>query len=199
MQTTLILASASPRRAELLKQVGINFRVVISDYDEKMPTESEDIIKWAKETAYNKAVSVFNKTGGVVLGADTVVVLPDETGKYCMGSKKVSLLGKPIDEDDAVKMLKSLSNKEHDVVTAYAVVKDCKSIIKAVTTKVFFYELSDEDIINYVKCGEPMDKAGAYGIQAKGALFVKSITGDYYNVVGLPIASVTTDLKKMKV
>ncbi|MEI6521406.1 MAG: Maf family protein [bacterium] len=195
----IILASGSPRRAELLTQVGINFTVVVSDYHEKMPVAGDDILIWAKDTAGNKARMVFAKTGGIVLGADTVVILPDDNGEYYMNSRKVSLLGKPENEAEAVNMLRRLSGKEHDVVTAYSIITENKTVVKAITTKVFFYELSDEDILNYVNTGEPMDKAGAYGIQAKGAVFVKSITGDYYNVVGLPISSVVADLKKLRI
>jgi septum formation protein len=195
----IILASGSPRRAELLTQVGVSYKVVVSDYHEKMPDLGDDIITWVKYTASNKAKTVFDKTGGVVLGADTVVILPCENGEYYMGGRKVSLLGKPENENNAVNMLRRLSGKEHDVVTAYSIITENKTVVKAITTKVFFYELSDEDILNYVNTGEPMDKAGSYGIQAKGAVFVKSITGDYYNVVGLPISSVVADLKKLRI
>ncbi len=198
MKNKIILASASPRRAELLTQVGIDFNVIVSDYHELKPAAGADIIEWVKDTAYNKAKAVFSSKGGTVLGADTVVVLPDTDGDCNMNSRQVSLLGKPKNEKDAVNMLQRLSGKEHDVITAYAILTKDETIIKSVITKVFFYKLHIDDIMYYVKSGEPMDKAGAYGIQAKGALFVKSITGDYYNVVGLPISAVAADLRKIK-
>lgn len=168
----IVLASKSPRRQEILGRFFENFEVFPSKADEssELPPREHAI-----EVACRKAWEVYRKTGGVVIGADTIVVLD---GK---------ILGKPRDEKEAKEMLRSLSGRVHRVITGYCIVKDGKEVKGAVETEVEFYELSDEDIAWYVATGEPMDKAGAYGIQGKGGLFVKRIKGDYYNVVGLPI------------
>ncbi len=172
----IILASNSPRRKQLLKTILSNFTVIPSDYEEDksldLPPE-----KYAELLAYNKAKSVFDKCGNIVIGADTIVVL---------GTK---ILGKPQNEEDAVKMLKSLSGKTHEVITGYAVISKDKTVKGFETTLVTFNVLSDELIKNYVKTGSPLDKAGAYGIQ-DGVLLVKQIQGDYNNVVGLPIDAI---------
>ncbi|WP_048151640.1 Maf family nucleotide pyrophosphatase [Palaeococcus ferrophilus] len=168
----IVLASKSPRRREILGRFFEEFEVVPSNADESSELPPREHVV---EVARRKAWEVYRKTGGVVIGADTVVVLEGR------------ILGKPGDADEAREMLRSLSARVHRVITGYCIVKDGKEVKGAVETEVEFYELSDEDIEWYVSTGEPMDKAGAYGIQGKGGLFVKGIRGDYYNVVGLPI------------
>ena len=168
----IILASNSPRRRELLSSRGVTFKVVPSDFN-----ESEVFItspkEYVKSLALNKALSVLkNNPLSVVIGADTVVVFNGQ------------ILGKPESEEHARKMLESLSNNEHEVITGYAVISKDKKIIDCEVTKVIFNELSSEFISSYVLSGSPMDKAGAYGIQDGG--LAKEIFGDYDNVVGLP-------------
>ena len=168
----IILASNSPRRRELLKENGVDFTVIPSDFKEG---ENDGLTpeEYVEFLAKGKAQAVFEKNGGVVIGADTVVVLD---GK---------ILGKPKDEKEAVSMLSSLSNKTHTVMTGYAVITSGKTVSGVEKTLVTFNELSPELINAYVETGSPLDKAGAYGIQDE-ALLVKEIVGDYDNVVGLP-------------
>lgn len=173
----MILASASPRRRELLQGLGVPFEVMSSDIEEKINTELS-APKIAKELAYQKAKDVSNKLDGdyIVIGADTIV-------------EYNRILGKPKDADEAYQMLKLLSGKIHRVITGFAVI-DCrtkKEIVDFEVTNVYFNHLSDEEINRYIETKEPMDKAGAYGIQGKASLFVSKIEGDYFNVVGLPI------------
>jgi len=173
----MILASASPRRRELLQGLGVPFEVMSSDIEEKINTELS-APEIAKELAYQKAKDVSNKLDGdyIVIGADTIV-------------EYNRILGKPKDADEAYQMLKLLSGKIHRVITGFAVI-DCrtkKEIVDFEVTNVYFNHLSDEEINRYIETKEPMDKAGAYGIQGKASLFVSKIEGDYFNVVGLPI------------
>ena len=185
----LILASKSPRRRELLKNAGIDFAVADANFDENT-VDLSDPLSGVSEIARGKATAVYNalpennKSDTVVLGADTIVV--------CDGK----VLLKPKNEDDAFDMLKNLSGKEHQVYTAVSIVSEASENTFREKTDVEFYELSDEEIREYIKTGEPMDKAGAYGIQGKGGLFVRRINGDYYNVVGLPISRTVRELKK---
>lgn len=180
-----ILASASPRRKELLSKITDNFKVVVSNTDETVPCgmAAENVPEYL---AFKKAeaVAVLNPLD-TVIGADTAVFL---NGK---------MLGKPKDESDAFNILKSLSGNTHTVITGCAIIKGNKKITFSQKTKVTFYPISDSDINRYIKSGEPMDKAGAYGIQGKGALFVKEISGDYFNVVGLPVSRLAIELKKI--
>jgi len=176
----LILASASPRREQLMRQIGLNFETVKSQVDETIP---EEILKdhgvLAQELALKKAVSVAShQSHGLIIGADTIVV-----------SKNRYILGKPASWAEAVAMLQCLSGQSHQVFTGIAVVdavsgRCCKSYQQ---TEVFFRQLSWAEIAAYVNTGEPMDKAGAYGIQGLGALLVERINGCYFNVVGLPL------------
>ena len=172
----IILASNSPRRKELLNSLKVKFSVIPSDYEEPKTTNLQPA-KYAEFLAYNKALSVFNKIGGIVLGADTIVVL---SGK---------ILNKPVDEADAIRMLKSLSSNTHKVITGYAVISKDKTYVGHEETLVTFKELSEELILNYVKTKSPLDKAGAYGIQ-DGVLLVDKIVGDFDNVVGLPTKTI---------
>ena len=169
----ITLASKSPRRKDLLSREGIKFTVKSPDFDEP---ENFGLSprKYVEYLAYNKAKSVLDKVGGIVIGADTVVVLDGQ------------VLGKPANESDAEFMLKALSNKTHEVITGYAVISSDKKVISSEVTSVTFNALSDEVIKSYVSTKSPLDKAGAYGIQ-DGDFLVKEIHGDYDNVVGLPV------------
>lgn len=178
----IILASNSPRRKELLEQVGIEFEVMSSDVDEITDkTAPADVVM---DLSRIKAEAVArNNKGVVVLAADTVVAYNGQ------------ILGKPKDEADAFKMLKLLSGKAHQVFTGVTIVDEAgESNSFFESTDVLMYENSDELIKKYIATGEPMDKAGAYGIQGKGAVLVKEIKGDYNNVVGLPLSRVCKEL-----
>jgi len=169
----LVLASASPRRREILSRFVREFRVIPSTASEECSLREPG--KYALELARRKARDVHRKVGGTVIGADTVVSIDGR------------ILGKPSGRSDAVRMLRLLSGRTHKVTTAYCIIHGEKEISGAVTTEVRFRELNDELINAYVRSGEPMDKAGAYGIQGLGGLLVEGISGDYYNVVGFPM------------
>ncbi|MEE1313367.1 MAG: Maf family protein [Lachnospiraceae bacterium] len=183
----LILASGSPRRKEILEQVGLTFRVLPSDVEEVITKQvPSDIVM---ELSRQKAKDVYEKldeTNVIVLGADTVVAFD---GK---------ILGKPKNQEEAAQMLHMLSGKKHFVYTGVTLVTNKKELTFFEETAVEFYPMSEKEIHDYIISGEPMDKAGAYGIQGKAAAFIKRILGDYYNVVGLPIAKVIRNLQKME-
>lgn len=172
----MILASNSPRRKEILENFGFSLKTVSKNIDEISSKEEikEKIMDIAQQKTMAAAKDYPNEN---VVGADTVVVID---GK---------ILGKPKDETEAFEMLKSLSGKSHDVITAYSFVNLKKNIFlnDAEVTKVFFKNLSDEEINWYISTKEPMDKAGAYGIQGKGAYFVEKIEGDFFSVMGFPL------------
>jgi len=175
----LVLASQSPRRAELLRAVGGEFETVAANIDETR-MESEDAVSYVKRLAKGKAETVAGRVSNheLVLGADTVVVIDGE------------ILGQPRDDDDARRMLKLLSGKWHEVLTGIALLRTGKPprvVVDHETTRVQFCEMSDHEIDWYVSTGEPKGKAGAYAIQGRGALFIRGIQGDYFNVVGLPL------------
>lgn len=171
----LILASKSPRRKELLKQIGIPFVVVVSDAEE-VSGNSWTPAALVVENAKRKARAVAEKyPDSPVLGADTVVSLE---GK---------IFGKPKDKDEARKMLTALSGKMHEVTTGLALINRNEIRTTNVTTKVFFDTMTKADIDAYIATDEPMDKAGAYAIQGKAARFIEKIEGSYSNVVGLPL------------
>lgn len=179
MDINLILASKSPRRKEILSNVGLDFEIFVSDTDESVPfgTLPFDAVK---EISCRKAKAVRDALGDkakgkIILGADTVVSLDND------------IIGKPADERDAVEILKKLSGNKHIVYTGFTVIRDDFIYSDYESTEVYFRNLSQEEIAAYVKSGEPMDKAGAYGIQQLGALLVEKIHGDYFNVMGLPI------------
>ncbi|WP_158738197.1 nucleoside triphosphate pyrophosphatase [Alteribacillus sp. YIM 98480] len=180
---SLLLASQSPRRKELLEQSGFSFHTQVSNASEEVDP-SIPPSKTVEELALRKAEKVFSQNANeTVLAADTVVV-SDNT-----------ILGKPADEQEARQMLRQLSNRTHDVYSGTAILsKDVRKVFH-VKTEVVFYPLQEELIASYLKTEEPYDKAGAYGIQGKGRLFVKAIHGDYFNVVGLPIARVARELE----
>jgi len=186
LQRNLILASSSPRRREILKNLGFEFEVIPADIDEDF-LEGEDFVSHAERLALSKAVKVSElRPEGKIIGADTVVV--------CDGR----VLGKPADEVEAEEMLSLLSGKKHQVITALALVVPGESrIVKSEVTDIFFYELSREEIRRYVATGEPMDKAGAYAIQGYASAFVRRIEGCFFNVVGLPVWLLFSMLKEM--
>jgi septum formation protein len=176
-QEKLILASSSPRRAEILTAVGWPFEVLVAGVDEA-PGVGEDPVSYVKRLALEKAQAVATRlTSGVVLGADTTVVVSGE------------ILGQPLDDVDARRMLLLLSGKWHEVVTGIALVRvsDGLSLVSCEQTRVRFAELSATEIDWYVSTGEPMGKAGGYGVQGRAALFIERLEGDYFNVVGLPV------------
>jgi len=178
----LILASASPRRRELLTQAGIAFTVQPADVDETHRA-GESPEAFTLRLAREKAEAIFAKhPDATVLGADTIVVCGDE------------ILGKPSDETDAARMLKKLSGRDHRVITGVALVSSLGTQTRAETTIVSMREISEEEIANYIATGEPMDKAGSYAIQGGAAPFIMQIQGDYSNVVGLPVAVVVSML-----
>ncbi len=171
-----VVASGSPRRKELLSFAGYVFEVIPSDADETLEygTHAFDAVK---ELSKRKALSVSKENpGAVVLGCDTVVSL---------GGK---ILGKPHSEKEAFSMLSSLSGKEHEVYTGVYITDGEKSESFVSCTKVEFYALSKETVESYIATGEPMDKAGAYGIQGLGSVLVKKLNGDYFTVMGLPMS-----------
>ena len=182
----IILASASPRRQELLKLICNSFSVEPADIDETADNSIE-IEKTPEYLATEKARHIHNNNhySDIVIGCDTGVFLDN------------IMLGKPKDKQDAYKMLNSLSDREHKVITGCSIFYRDKIISFSQTTSVEFYKLTDEEIEAYVNTGEPMDKAGAYGIQGKGATLVKKIDGDFYNVVGLPVALLNQKLYQL--
>ncbi len=181
-QNVLVLASQSPRRRELLSQVGIAFRVAPSTVEERITKTAPDEV--VRELSFQKAEDVASREpeGTWVLGADTVVSLDGE------------ILGKPADQEEAGEMLRRLSGRSHSVYTGVTLYKreaeriwsECFSE----ETRVTFYPMTEEEIRRYVATGDPLDKAGAYGIQGPAAAFIRCIDGDYNNVVGLPVAAV---------
>lgn len=179
------LASSSPRRRELLEQVGIPFEVVTSTYEETNQCYGSPA-ELVERQAQGKAMAA-SVDGSLqpVIGADTIVAYGNR------------VLGKPENEEDARRMLHLLSGKVHSVITGVCIRYDQCVHTFHCETKVHFYTLSDDDIDAYIKTGEPMDKAGAYGIQGKGALFVEWIEGSYTNVVGLPVEMVAKALKNI--
>lgn len=181
---TIILASRSPRRAELLAAAGFEFEVLAADVDET-PLAVEDPAEYVERLAIEKASAVLAmRPAATVVGADTTVTIDGE------------ILGKPADDEDARRMLRLLSGRAHLVHTGVAVVS-ARGIRSGVdTTRVWFVEMTDEDISWYVATGEPVDRAGAYAIQGLASRFIPRIDGSYSNVVGLPVAMVSSILKR---
>lgn len=186
LKEKLILASKSPRRAEILDAVGWWFETVPANIDETR-AQSEDAVTYVRRLARSKAESVAARvSSGLVLGADTTVVVEGE------------ILGQPRDGEDATRMLNLLSGKWHEVLTGVALVRaglhggpgadlSNQPLVACEVTRVRFGAMSEAEINWYVATGEPMDKAGAYAIQGKAALFIEEVQGDYFNIVGLPI------------
>lgn len=195
MSKEIILASASPRRRELMSQIGLDFQVMTADVEEiYYSILPEDIVK---ELALLKAKAVVNsideseRAGKIIIGADTVVAMDGR------------ILGKPQNWEHAIEMLTSLQGRAHQVFTGVSIIscgeEGAMSILNhAEETKVFVHKMSEQEIREYILTGEPMDKAGAYGIQGRFAAYIERIDGDYFNVVGLPIAHVYQSLKKFR-
>ena len=180
----VILASASPRRKELLETLNIPFEIITADIDETMDPNNS-LVDEIEDLSFKKAYAVFkDHRDAVVIGSDTMVVLNDMR------------LGKPKSKEDAYDMLKALSGKTHEVVTAVSIIGPSQSETFSNTSRVKFYELSDQEIYDYIETNEPMDKAGAYAIQGLGSKFIQGIIGDYYSIMGLPIAEVYHRLNK---
>ncbi len=189
MQREIILASTSPRRRQLLQQLEMKFKIIKSNYHEDMGLKKKSA-ELAKFLALGKARDVAKKTKkGIVIGADTFL------------SYKEKLLGKPKDKQDAKRILKLISNKILDVYSGIAIidVETNKTITDSVKTSINIKKLSDKDIDNYISSGEPLDKAGAIGIQERGAIFVEKISGCYFNIVGLPLFTLYKHLEKLGV
>ena len=182
----LVLASASPRRKELLEKLGFRFDVDASGCEEKIDSELEPE-ELVRRISISKAKSVAARhKNAVIIAADTVGVI----------GKKI--LGKPHTENQAGKMLKEISGKPHTVVTGFTILDTAtnKIVSGTVKTTVYIKKLTPQEINAYVKTGEPLDKAGAYAVQGLGAVIVEKIEGDYYNVMGLPLNAVTEALKE---
>ena len=182
----LILASGSPRRKELLDKLQIPFQIITSNTDETISAHlspEEAVV----ELASRKAMAVYNQyQDSAVIGADTIVALDGE------------ILGKPKNREHAKMMLSKLSGRTHEVFTGVAVINNGQTSTFYEKTDVAFWELSENEVEHYLDSGEPFDKAGAYGIQGFGALFVKRINGDYYSVVGLPVSRLARLLRELK-
>ncbi len=179
----IVLASGSPRRHELLKLITEDFEIRVSDVDETLPY-SISAEKTAEYLSMKKAQAVPINEDEIIIGCDTVVVVDN------------TVLGKPCEEEECRRMLKSLSGKTHVVYTGVSFVRSDRKYSFTVSTEVEFYELSENEISEYISTGEPFDKAGGYGIQGKGSLLVKEIRGDYFNVVGLPLSVLKRELDK---
>jgi septum formation protein len=180
----LVLASRSPRRSEILQQAGIPFVIRPADVDET-PRTDEQPREYVTRLARDKAMAVSAGPAEIVLGADTIVVI---------GGR---MMGKPRDPADAVRMLETLSGRQHDVITGICLRTAARVIEDYSATRVWFAALSRQEIEEYVAGGEPMDKAGAYAIQGLASRFVERIEGCYFNVMGLPVALVYRRLREL--
>ncbi|HEX5226216.1 MAG TPA: Maf family protein [Bryobacteraceae bacterium] len=173
----LVLASKSPRRQQILRDAGIPFVVRSPDvHEERAPQESA--VDYVRRLAQEKAHAVALESDDVILGADTVVVVGGQ------------VLEKPLDSRDAMRMLRALSGREHEVVTGICLRSESRTIVDSAVTRVHFVELTPAEIESYAASGEPMDKAGAYAIQGLASKFIDRVDGCYFNVVGLPVALV---------
>ncbi|GMT48362.1 MAG: septum formation inhibitor Maf [bacterium] len=185
----IILASASPRRREILGITGLKFAVCAGDYEEDFNLSLRPR-ELARFLSRKKAESVAHKyKNAIIIAADTFIVFRD------------SFLGKPHTEQEAEKMLRELNGKAHSVITGFTIMDtgSSKTLSRSVETKVYFKKLDSEEISAYVRSKEPLDKAGAYAIQGLGAVFVRKIDGDFFNVMGLPLCALTECLKKFGV
>lgn len=184
MSKALILASASPRRAQILTQVGLKFQIKTKATDENITASSPQEL--VRQLSYKKAQAVASDLAeGIVLGADTVVVVDGQ------------IFGKPHDRQEAFQMLSLLANRAHEVITGFSLIDatgEMADYTQAVSTKVYFRPLTAEEIENYLDTDEYTDKAGGYAIQGIGAQFIEKIEGCYYNVVGLPLTEVVCAL-----
>ena len=182
----IILASASPRRKEILENANVKFKIMASSIEE-LTLDSESPCQMVMRLAFEKGIDIASRQkSDLVISADTIVVLDN------------TILGKPKDEIEARKMITSLSGRTHQVITGISLINldNNKKIIDYVISNVKFKKLSEEDINDYIRTRESLDKAGAYGIQGYGALLVEEIQGDYFSIVGLPISRLSDLLKK---
>ena len=182
----IILASASPRRREILENTNVKFDVISSSIEE-LVLEGESPCQMVMRLAFEKGIDIASKRkSDLVISADTIVVLDN------------TVLGKPKDEEEAKLMITNLSGRTHQVITGISLInlENDKKVIDYVISNVKFKNLSEDDINDYIKTKESLDKAGAYGIQGYGALLVEEIQGDYFNIVGLPISKLSDLLKK---
>ncbi len=185
MSIPVILASKSPRRKELLEKCGIFFSCVPAEIEETLKDPS-DLAGSLKDLSYRKARSVLQEhPGSLVIGSDTIVVCDGE------------VLGKPHDEQEAYEMLRKLSGRQHQVMTGLCFISSERTYTDVTVSDVYFQELTDEEIWDYIRSGECMDKAGAYGIQGLGGRFITSIRGDFYSIMGLPVNLVYNELKNI--
>lgn len=188
--TEFVLASASPRRKELLEKMGLQFSIVVSEADESTVSRDIPVNLYVQELALLKASAtakmLLRNKKALIIAADTIVTLDGE------------ILGKPDGEDGAKKMLSSLSGRTHEVYTGYCIMRisDGKTVCNSVKTEVKFKTLKEQKIRSYIESGEPMDKAGAYGIQGLGSMLIEKINGDYFNVVGLPVSALADTLEE---
>lgn len=181
----IILASQSPRRRELLERMGLTFTIVVPDINEHMDRALEPH-RLVEAISREKAKAVQTQVGpdAVIIAADTVVALDG------------ALLGKPRDRADAGRMLSALQGRHHQVYTGFTVLRGDRAVTQSEETEVVFRGLTPEEIGQYISTGEPMDKAGAYGIQGYGALLVEGVRGDYFNVMGLPVCALGRVLRE---
>lgn len=180
----IILASKSPRRKQIMEMLNIPFEIIVADIDEKI-NQNNDLVKEIENISFLKALKVFNDhKDAIVIGADTIVVVNNE------------VLGKPKDEEDAKRMLELLQNNKHHVITGVTILSNNQSETFSNISEVYFNSIDDKEIEEYIKTGEPMDKAGAYAIQGLGAKFIKKIDGDFYSIMGLPVSDINIRLKK---
>ena len=184
----IILASKSPRRQALMGMLGVDFSIMTEDIDETMSpdrTPDEEVARLSREKA--QAVCQAASEQDVIIAADTVVVLDGQ------------VMGKPKDRADALRMLRALSGRTHQVLTGMTVRRGAQALTRVVTTEISFRDLTDREIMTYIETGEPLDKAGAYGIQEGAALFVSRLEGDFYNVMGLPVCTLALRLRQLGV
>ncbi|MDP2637811.1 MAG: nucleoside triphosphate pyrophosphatase [Candidatus Levybacteria bacterium] len=186
---TIILASGSPRRKELLEKAGLKFRTVKSRFKEYLDPKA-DPHELTRKLSLKKALVVSKEIKNtIIIAADTIVVI---NGK---------ILGKPKSKGNAMKMLMLLSGKKHSVITAFTIIDNTlnKIITRSMETKICMRKININEIKSYIETGEPLDKAGAYAIQERGSIFIKKIDGDFFNAVGLPIYNLMEELKKLGV
>ena len=182
--TRIILASKSPRRRELMEMLKLPFEIIVSDIDEQIDYDN-DLVKEIEKLSFRKADAVYQENkDALVIGSDTIVKIGND------------VLGKPNSVEQAKEMLRELSDNTHEVVTGVTIICNDQVETFSSVANVTFYPLSEEEIDEYVKTNEPMDKAGSYAIQGDGAKFIRSIEGDFYTIVGLPVGELYHRLKK---
>jgi septum formation protein len=188
LSESFILASLSPRREELLRSVGLKFKIIPAHVNEEY-LDGESPREHVRRLSHNKAMAIAQKNPDAwVLGADTIVVIDG------------LILGKPKNKKQAREMLTRLSDREHNVFTGFTLAQGTTKVYKTkvIQSAVLFKKISPEEMEWYINCDEPYDKAGGYAVQGKGAYFIKSIRGSYTNVIGLPLCEVLEELKKLK-